>query len=192
MTTGAFPLTGVSGLPHVTVINGPRARHYSNRKASGAIVPGTAVVPVYDAAGSAHVNTPGDALKMRTAVAGDSAKAKQLAIALKTVQVPDQNVGPSSLGPNEIMNANIADGEYVHAYYEGDFALTLVVPDTYQPGDLIGWDADGVRPTGISGTGAWAKDAAADIDSIFEVMEWRPVNAARTEGILYVRKLDAG
>jgi hypothetical protein len=65
-----------------------------------------------------------------------------------------------------------------------------VAPDnSYQFGDLIGWDANGARPTGIDGEGSWAKNAAADIDSIYEVQEWRPLNAAGTEGILTVRSL---
>lgn len=189
MTSGSFPLTGVSHLPNVTVANAPKARHYSHQKASGAITPGAAVYPVYDATGSASVNTPGNARKMRVAVSGDSSKPLgQLAVALRCVEVPDQNVGPASLGPNEVMNRTIADGEYVHAYYEGDFHLTLCVPDTYQPGDLLGWDADGARPTGISGTGAWAKNAAADIDNVFEVIEFRKINALN-EGVVTVRKL---
>lgn len=189
MTQGAFPLTGVSGLPNVTVANGPRSRHYSHHKASGSITPGAAVYPVYDATGSASVNTPGNARKLRVAVAGDASKPLgQLAIACRVVEVPDQNVGPNQKGPNEIMNQTINDGEYVHAFYEGDFHLTLVVPDTYQPGDLIGWDDNGVRPAGKSGVGAWAKNAAADIDNVFEVIEWRKVNNAN-EGVLTVRKL---
>jgi hypothetical protein len=57
------------------------------------------------------------------------------------------------------------------------------------PGDLIGWDADGARPTGKGGTGAWAKNAAADIDSIFEVQEFRPYGNIATEGVLTVRSL---
>jgi hypothetical protein len=186
-STGSFPLTGVSGLPHVTVANGPRARHYSNRKASGAITPGAAVIPVYRAAGSANVLTPGNALNVRVATSGDSAT-KQLGIALRTVQVPDQNRGPAEIGPNEIMNQEIVNGEYVHVYVEGDFWLGLVVPGTYQPAELIGWDEDGVRPAGISGAGAWTHDAQADIDSVFEVMEVRKVGSG-TEVLLLVRKL---
>lgn len=190
MTSGSFPLTGVGHLPHVTVANAPKARHYSHHKASGAITPGAAVYPAYDATGSASVNTPGNARKLRVAVSGDSSKPLgQLAIALRCVEVPDQNVGPNQLGPNEVMNQTIVNGDYVHAYYEGDFHLTLVVPDTYQAGDLLGWDADGVRPTGISGTGAWAKNSAADIDNVLEVIEVRPVNASLNESIVTVRKL---
>ena len=189
MSTGSFPLTRVDHLPHVTVANGPQARHYSHHKASGSITPGAAVYPVYDATGSASVNTPGNARKLRVALASDSSKPLgQLAVALRVVDGPDVNTGPSALGPTELMNRDITDGEYVHAYYEGDFHLTLFVTDTYQPGDLVGWDENGARPTGISGSGAWAKNSAADIDSVFEVIEWRKVNA-QNEGILTVRKL---
>ena len=120
---------------------------------------------------------------MRTADSGDAAT--QLAIALRTVDHPDPT---GVLGPNEIRNTPIEQHEYVHAYYSGAFHLTLVVPDTYTPGDLIGWDANGVRPAGKTGAGAWAKDADADIDSIFEVMEFRSINDD-DEGILTVRSL---
>lgn len=175
MDVGAFPLTGVAALPNVTVAF--PGEHWSDRKASEDIVPGEAVVPVNS----------GGKLYMRRALAADAAA--QLAIALRTVQVPDVNNGPAALGPNEIMNQIIPQGDYVHAYYSGVFHLTLIVPDTYEPADLIGWDENGVRPTGKGGAGAWAKNADADIDSIFEVQEFRPYNPAGDEGVLTVRSL---
>lgn len=174
MEAGSFPLEGVGGLPNVTVAF--PGEHWSNRRASGSVTPGEAVVP----------NSSAGNLYMRKANASDAAT--QLAIALRPVDIPDTNTGPASLGPNEIRNQPMAQGDYVHAYYSGGFHLTLVVPAAYVPGDLIGWDADGARPTGKSGSGAWAKNSAADIDSIFEVMEWRPVNSSN-EGILTVRSL---
>jgi hypothetical protein len=174
---GEYPISGVAGLPNVTVAF--PGEHWSNRYASGEIRPGDAIVPTSSAG----------RLYMRRAVAGDAALAAQVAIALRTVDIPDPNNGPGSLGPNEIKNTPIAHGEYVHAYYSGVFHLTVFVPDTYAPGDLIGWDADGARPTGKPGAGAWAKNAAADIDSLFEVMEFRPYGADGDEGILTVRSL---
>lgn len=175
MEAGAFALTDVGSLPNVTVAF--PGEHWSNRKASGSITPGEAVVPVAS----------GDALYMKVAEAGDAIT--QLAIALRPVDIPDVNSGPNALGPNEIRNQPIAEHEYVHAYYSGGFHLTLIVPDEYVPGELIGWDANGARPTGKSGTGAWAKNSAADIDSVFEVMEYREVNDTTNEGILTVRSL---
>jgi hypothetical protein len=172
---GSFPLTGVSRLPNVTVAF--PGEHWSNRKAAEAIVPGEAVVPV----------SSGGKLYMRKAT--DSDAITQLAIALRTVQTPDVNTGPNQLGPNEIVNQTIPEGDYIHAYYSGAFHLTLVAPDSYAPGDLIGWDADGARPTGKGGTGSWSKNAGADIDSVFEVLEWRPFSADGHEGILTVRSL---
>jgi hypothetical protein len=121
--------------------------------------------------------------------AGASDAITQLAIALRPVDVPDPNTGPNALGPNQIRNQAMATGDYVHAYYSGVFKLTLVTPDSsYAPGDLIGWDADGVRPAGKTGVGTWAKNAQADIDSFFEVMAWQEVNSSH-EGILTVRSL---
>jgi hypothetical protein len=174
-TQGPFPLTGVGKLPNVTVAFND-GDHWSNRFASGNVTPGEAVVPAASAG----------KMFMRKANSGDAAL--QLAIALRPVDVPDPNTGPLALGPNEIRNQVIEDGDYLHAYYRGVFHLTLVVPAAYNPGDLIGWDADGARPEGKTGTGAWAGNSAADIDSIFEVMEFRKVNA-KNEGILTVRKL---
>ncbi len=174
MEAGSFPLTGTADLPNVTVAF--PGEHWSNRKASGSVDPGDAVVPVNS----------GGALYMRKATSSDAIT--QLAIALRPVDVPDVNTGPSALGPNEIRNQQIAQGEYVHAYYSGAFHLTLVVPGSYSPGDLIGWDADGVRPAGKDGTGAWAVNSAADIDSVFEVMEVREVGED-DEVILTVRSL---
>lgn len=181
-TPGSYPVTGVTGLPHVTVAF--PGEHWSNRVASGAITPGEAVVPV----GSAG------RMYMRTATAADSAKGSQVAIALKTVQVPDLNPGSQyneALGPNQIVNLPIANGEYVHAYYSGAFHITLVDPrDTYNPGDLIGWDADGNRPAGISGAGSWRGSGGnTDIDAVFEVMEFRSLGLTNGEGILTVRSL---
>jgi hypothetical protein len=174
---GSFPLTGVAKLPNASVAF--PGEHWSDRKATEVIVPGEAVVPVND----------GGRLGMRRALATDAAEKDRLAIALRTVQIPDVNTGPAALGPNEIVNQSIQIGEYVHAYYSGAFNLTLIVPAVYVPGDRIGWAAAGARPTGKGGVGAWAKDAAADIDSIFEVIEFRPYNVAGTEGILSVRSL---
>lgn len=175
MEAGSFPLTGVADLPNVTVAF--PGEHWSNRKASGAITPGEAVVPVAS----------GDALYMRVATSSDAIT--QLAIALRPVDVPDTNTGPNALGPNEIRNQPLAQHEYVHAYYSGAFHLTLVDPRrTYTPAQLIGWDADGQRPSGKSGSGSWAPNAQADIDSVFEVLEVREVG---TDGdvILTVRSL---
>lgn len=174
---GNFPLESVENLPNVQVAF--PGEHWSNAKAGETIVPGEAVVPV----------SSGGKLYTRVADAGDTALAAQLGIALRPVQTPDTNTGPDSLGPNEIMNEAILQGEWVHRYLSGAFHLTLIVPDTYNPADLIGWDADGARPTGKTGTGAWAKNSAADIDSIFEVIEFKPVLGSTTEGVLTVRSL---
>lgn len=175
MEAGSFPLTGTGDLPNVTVAF--PGEHWSNRKASGSITPGEAVVPANS----------GGALYMKTAGASDAIT--QLAVALRPVDVPDPNTGPTALGPNEVRNQAMAQGEYVHAYYSGAFHLTLIDPNrSYAVGDLIGWDADGARPTGKSGTGSWAPNANADIDSVFEVMEVRTVGSDG-DVILTVRSL---
>lgn len=178
MEAGAFALTGVGALPNVDVAF--PGEHWSDRVASGGgITPGVAIVPAGSANARGH-------MVMKTATASDVAA--RVAIALRPVDIPDINTGPSALGPNEVRNQAIAAGEFVHAYYSGGFHLTLVTPAVYVPGDRIGWDADGARPAGKTGTGAWAKNATADVDDIFEVILWREVNTSH-EGILTVRFL---
>lgn len=175
---GSFPLTGVAALPNVTVAF--PGEHWSNRKAYETIVPGEAVIPV-NSGGSLYVQRAGSA---------DSGSLR-LGIALRTVQVPDINTGPNQQGPNEIMDTAIAQHDYVHVYLSGAFHLTLITPDvSYAPGDLIGWDPGGTRPTGVTGTGSWKK-VSGEANAHFEVMEWRPVGAGG-DGILTVRTLRGG
>lgn len=160
---GSFPLTGVAALPNISVAY--RGEHWSDRKASGDIVPGEAIVPVASAG------------KMLWRTATDSDEIDQLCVALRCVDVPDPNSGPNELGPNEIVNQTIKDGEYVHRYRSGVFHTTLIDPsETYEEGTLVGWSASAARPEGkAEGTGAWVPDASADIKGVFEVQEVRPV-----------------
>lgn len=188
---GAFPLTSVARLPNVTVAY-PGER-WSDRKASGIIAPGTAVVPT----------SSGGKLLMRAAAAGDAIT--QMAVAMRTIDVPDINPGSiyqEALGPNEIRNLPIQNGDYVLALYSGALILSLINPDTYNPGDLIGWIPGGAVPTGkptsaVSGSGvsgSWGKVTApagggTPLGALFEVQMFRPVNQAGTEGLLNVRSL---
>jgi hypothetical protein len=188
---GAFPLTSVARLPNVTVAY-PGER-WSDRKASGIIAPGTAVVPVAS----------GGKLLMRAAAPGDVVT--QMAVAMRTIDVPDLNPGSiyqEALGPNEIRNLPIQAGDYVLALYSGALILSLINPDTYVPGDLIGWLPGGAVPTGKptsttagSGvSGSWAKvtgpaGGGTTLAALFEVQMFRPTNSAGTEGLLNVRSL---
>jgi hypothetical protein len=174
-SVGNFPLTGVVGLPQVTVAF--PGEHWSNRIAKGAIAPGEACMPV----------NYGGKFAMQRAAAADSPK--RMAIATRVIEIPD--VASNSnythpLGPNEIKNRTINDGEYVHAYYSGVFHLTLVTPRVWLPGDLVGWDPAAVRPTGIAGVGAWIL-AATEAVAWGEVQEFRPFSANGQEGLLTVR-----
>jgi hypothetical protein len=176
-TVGSFPLTSVAKLPNVTIAF--PGEHWSNRIAQGAIVPGEAVVPT---------NYGG---KLAVTRAGAGASVARMGIALRTIDVPDNATGSiyyDPLGPNEIRNLQIPDGEYVHTYYSGVFHLTLAVPRAWVPAELVGWNPAGARPTGKAGAGAW--DVAGGEDTaLFEVMEFRPFSADGHEGILTVRSL---
>lgn len=176
---GNFPLDSVAALPNVSVAF--PGEHWSDGKASEAIVPGCAIIPI-SSAGKRY---------WRIASAAAEATDPRAAIALWTVQPPDSasdSIFTSSLGPNEIVNRTIPVGEWVHAYYSGEFHLTLFTPAAYAPADLIGWDPAGARPTGKGGTGAWAK-TAVPANAAFEVIEFRPLANAPTEGVLTVRRL---
>jgi hypothetical protein len=178
VTPGSHKLSSVALLPNVSVAF--PGEHWSDIVASGVIVPGEAIV---------IVNSGGRKTAVRATTAQASAFNRRMAIALKTVQIPDVNAGPLALGPNEIMNTAIPSGDYVHAYYSGAFHLTLVVPDAaYVPGDLITWDDAGARPVGKAGTGSW-KRGGTEANSLFEVSLWREVNTVTHEGILTVRSL---
>jgi hypothetical protein len=117
---GAFPLTGVRDLPNVTIAF--PGEHWSNRRASGQVVPGEAVVPVNS----------GGKLYMRKAVAGDAA----LDRATGHRAAPDRPPGPtraarstrSRSGRTRSPTWRSQTHEYVHAYYSGVFHLTLVTP----------------------------------------------------------------
>lgn len=176
-TVGSFPLTGVAQLPNVTVAF--PGEHWSNRIAQGVITPGDAVVET----------NYGGKLAMRRATAADDPRV--LAIAKRTVDIPDVNVGSiynPAFGPNEITNLPIADGQYVHAYYSGVFVLSVGTPRAWVPGELVGWDPAAAKPTGKPGAGAWI--LAASLDAAFgTVQEFRPFNAGGTEGLLTVKSL---
>jgi hypothetical protein len=188
---GAFPLTSVARLPNITV--GYPGERWSDRKASGALDPGCAVVPQSVAGKNV----------MRAASGTDAAL--QVAVATRTIDVPDTNPGSiyvEALGPNEIKNLPIQEGDYILAIYSGVLHFTLITPDnSYSFGDLIGWIQGAPRPTGkpepasVAAAGSWGKKAKAEAEGrawlgpLFEVTMWRPVNAAGTEGILTCRSL---
>lgn len=178
-TAGSFELTSVKNLPNAHVAY-PGER-WSNRKASGAIVPGTPVVPL------ASGVSPTATMVMRKAKVGDSVE--QLALATRVIDIPDPNSGPKSLGPNEVRNQLIPSGEWLLAHYSGVFILSLCKPDTYTPGEKIGWKETATLPAGKEGTGAWVKNAEADIKNVFEIVEWHEVNSSTHEGYMYVRFL---
>lgn len=176
-TAGDFPLTGVANLPNVTIAY--PGEHWTNRIASGAVVPGEACVPV----------SSGGKLAVRRANGTDTIA--RMGIALRPVEHPDAAVGSNyttALGPNEIKNLQIASGQYVDMWYSGVFHITLAVPRAWVPAELVAWNNTGARPTGKSGTGSW--DVTTDeTKALFEVMEFRPFSANGQEGLLTVRSL---
>lgn len=178
---GAFPLDSADALPNVTIAY-PGER-WSDRKATGGpIVPGVAVVPVASAG----------KLLMRPAVDGDAVT--QLAVASRTIDVPDTSDRSwynTPLGPNEIRNLPIPNGDYILALYSGALILTLITERAWAPAELVGWNPDGV-PQGNKdslGAGAWDVMGVGVIGPLFEVEMFRPVNDAGDQGILNVRSL---
>lgn len=175
---GAYPLTGVGKLPNVSIASPGEV--WSNLRANGIIVPGAAVAPV----------NVGGKLHAKQLVSGDTPVKEQVGVALRQVEIPDVNTGPSALGPNELVNRSIADEDYLRRYMSGVLHLTLVEPRSdYVPGQKIGWAVAAARPSGkASGSGAWSNASILSGTDIFEVFEYR-VFGSSNEGILTVRFL---
>jgi hypothetical protein len=175
---GAYPLTAVAKLPNVDIASPGEV--WTNARANGVVIPGAAVAPV---------NVSGK-MRLKQLIVGDTPDINQVGVALRQVEVPDVNTGPSALGPNEVVNQAIADGDYVRRYMSGVLHLTLVEPRAdYVPGQKIGWAVAAARPAGkASGTGAWSNAALLSGTTIFEVFEYR-VYGSSNEGILTVRFL---
>lgn len=175
---GAYPLAGVAKLPNVTVASPGEV--WSNLRANGVIVPGAAIAPV----------NVGGKLYAKQLIVGDTPVKEQVAVAMRQIEVPDINTGPNALGPNEIVNAAIANGDWLRRYMTGVLHLTLCEPRSdYVPGQKIGWAVAAARPSGkASGTGAWSNTGILTGTDIFEVFEYRGYGGSN-EGILTVRFL---
>lgn len=176
---GAYPLTAVAKLPNVSIASPGEV--WSNLRANGNVVPGAAVAPV----------NVGGKLRAKQLIVGDTPNIDQVGVAMRQVEVPDVNTGPSALGPNEVVNKLIADGDYLRRYMSGALRLTLVEPRAdYVPGQLIGWAVAAARPAGkAAGTGAWSNAAILAGTTIFEVLEPYETFGGANEGILTVRYL---
>jgi hypothetical protein len=176
---GAYPLTAVAKLPNVSIASPGEV--WSNLRANGIIIPGAAIAPV----------NVGGKLRAKQLIVGDTPDIDQVGVAMRQVQVPDVNTGPSALGPNELVNQAIADGDYLRRYLTGVLRLTLVEPRAdYVPGQKIGWAVAAARPVGkAAGTGAWSNAGILAGTSIFEVLEPYEVFGGSNEGILTVRYL---
>lgn len=191
MDYGNFPLKDASKLPNVSVAHPGEV--WTRGKASGAIVPGVPVVPVNRTVNGKDVLSY-VAVSTSAQVGSAAVAPSQIALALRKVEVPDTNTGPGALGPNEIVNQTITDGDYVRTYFGGAFHLTLIVPEAYVPGDRIGFDPDADAQTGKpQNVGAWRKSGANTVlDDYFEVVEFRkfsPAGGVANEGILTCRRL---
>jgi hypothetical protein len=175
---GAYPLLGVGRLPNVDIAYPGEV--WANARANGNVVPGAAVVPV----------NVGGRLRLRQLIAGDTPETRQVGVAMRQVETPDVNTGPAALGPNEIVNQLIADGDYLRRYMSGVLHFTLCEPRAdYVPAQRIGWAPAAARPAGkATGTGAWSNTGILAGTDIFEVFEYRMFGTGN-EGILTVRFL---
>lgn len=175
---GDHPLLGVGRLPNVGFAFPGEV--WSNRRANGIVIPGAAVAPV----------VVGGKPRMKQLLVGDAPVKEQVAIAMRQVEIPDVNNGPAALGPNEIVNQAIADGDWLRYAFTGAFNITLVEPrNDYLPTQKVGWAPAAARPAGkAAGTGAWSNAGILAGTDIFEVIEYR-VYGTTNEGILVVRSL---
>ena len=167
---GAYPLTGTGKLPNVDIASPGEV--WSNKRASGVIVPGSLVRPVVVSGVGCVIPvwkedkdiiaTSDEQVDLAGSEAGGNFRQETLGIAMRQIMVPDINIGSQynpALGPNEIVNLPIASGDWVRTVHTGVVHLTLVVPDsTYEEGDVLEWDAKGERPEfKAEGKGAWRK-----------------------------------
>lgn len=189
---GAYPLTGTGKLPNVDVASPGEV--WSNKRASGIIVPGSLVRPVLvGAVGSVVPVAEGDTIVSD----GAGIRSQSLAVAMRQIMVPDINVGSQynlALGPNEIVNLPIADTDWVRTYHTGVLHLTLVTPQAgYKEGEVIGWNPKGTRPAlKTAGEGSWTKVADANVvagTGIFIVQGPARYYGSANESILTVRFL---
>jgi len=179
---GAYPLLGVGKLANVTIAS--PGEIWSDRRASGVIIPGACVAPVAGGVGGK--------LAYKQLIVGDAPDKDQVAVAMRQVEIPDVNNGPGALGPNEIVNQAIASADWVRTVHTGVLHLTLVEPRAdYTPGQKVGWAVAAPRPAGkAAGAGAWSNAAILAGTDIFEVREYRKYGAGN-DGILTVAFLRA-
>lgn len=189
---GAYPLTGTGRLPNVDVASPGEV--WSNKRASGIIVPGSLVKPtLVGEVGSVAPVAEGDVI----VADGAGIRQQALSVALRQISTPDINPGSQfnpALGPNEIVNLPIASGDWVRQYFTGVLHLTLVVPKAgYKEGDIIGWNPKGARPAlKTAGEGAWQKIGDANSvagTGIFQVQAPPRYYGTENEALLTVRFL---
>jgi hypothetical protein len=185
---GAYPLLGVGKLVNVGVAFPGEV--WSNKRASGIIIPGSLIRESSAAAEEEFIDPATGETVKRVAEAGEGSwvpvktgdtiavegagiRRETLGVAMRQIMVPDVNPGSQynpQLGPNEIMNLPIASGDWLRCYMSGVLNMTLVVPDaSYKEGDVIGWAPKGERPVGkAEGSGAWAKIATTKENKILK------------------------
>lgn len=199
MSVGDFPLVDVGGLPNIARTH--PGEHWSDIRARGLVEPGAPVFPASAPAdhGLPEVHTPGTKRWFKQVAVGDVPDTRQIALAMRPIEPPYDGEYPDGWGPNDVVNQDILEGKYVHAWYSGAFLLTLVTPRAagYPGGSILGWNPAAVRPASKRGpaddrTGAWQLASVAGTiagTDILEVIEWDEHNATTHEGSLEVRTL---
>ncbi len=185
--TRGHTLTSLADLARVTMTILPaHGDLISNVQASGAVQPGEVVERVaangansYQVAGTPQ----GRVAKVGATPASAYRGLKRYGIAMRPIEhsslFSDVNSDNTNIAQS---NTEMADGDYVRVAYSGVFLTTLVeatasasVASTFLPGTLLTWDGAATRPTGISGTGAWAPAAANEV-VLAEVMSFKAIN----------------
>jgi hypothetical protein len=175
---GAYPMLGVGKLPNATIASPGEV--WSRFRANGTVIPGAAVAPVLVSGNK----------RWKQLIVGDTPTIEQVAVALRQVEIPDVSQSFTALGPNEIVNQAIPDGDYVRTYHTGVLHMTLAEPRAdYAPGQKIGWAVAAARPSGkAAGTGAWSNAGILAGTAIFELEEIRGFGAGNDK-ILTVKFL---
>lgn len=172
--TSSVALDDLSKLPKVAIVHMEHAPETFWR-ASGDVEPGVVVAPTGDPHGKTFYGV-GGKVKEVSSSAGVAANDGKLGIAMNETGIMSvADLASETDGPNEVVNRDIASGEWVRVLKQGTFLTPLLLPvadfaATYVAGTLVGYNPAGTRAATISGTGSFMA-VASKADAIGYVVE---------------------
>jgi hypothetical protein len=196
--TSSVALDDLTKLPRVAIVHMEHAPETFWR-ASGDIEVGAVVAPTLEAHGKTFYEVGGKVAEVSSS-ASIATFAGRLGIAMnETGIMTADDLASETVGPNEVMNEDIASGSWVRVLKKATFFTSLVAPvatatgfaTQYAPGTLIGYNPAGTRGADFTGTGSFMK-VTSKADAIGYVVESKKVKAegANDEGYLSITLFD--